>query len=121
MSTILLVDDDDGFRSMVYSLLTKKGYTVIEAVDGEDGLKKFHENSPDLVITDIIMPEQDGTGLILELNKMKSEVPIIAMSGGGRIAPEEYLDMAERLGAMRTLTKPIERDELLGAIKELLE
>jgi DNA-binding response OmpR family regulator len=81
MSKILIIDDDEDFRSMLCDLLTREGFAVIEAKDGKDGLRKFREKSPDLIITDIIMPEQDGTGVIIELNLLKSTTPIIAISG----------------------------------------
>lgn len=66
------------------------------------------------------MPEKEGIETIMDLKRDFSDVKIIAISGGGRIDPEEYLHMAEKLGAQRTLTKPFELKELLEAVRELL-
>jgi len=120
MSTLLLIDDDDNFRSMLGELLTRKGYTVIEAQDGMDGLHKFREHSPDLIITDIVMPEQDGTGLILELKKLQTTTPIIAISGGGGNKGADYLQIAQVFGAKHIFEKPLDTQHFLQTISELL-
>jgi CheY-like chemotaxis protein len=120
MPTILLVDDDDDFRSMLRDLLTRSGYTVVEAQDGKDGLRKCTEHSPDLVITDIIMPEQDGTGLILELKNLQTAPPIIAISGGGKNKGSDYLQIAKMFGARQVFEKPINNRAFLDTIGDLL-
>ena len=89
--------------------------------DGKKGMNLFREQLPHLVITDLIMPEKEGIETITELRQEFPEVKIIAMTGGGRVPPELYLRVAKRLGAMRTFAKPIEREELLKAIQELLK
>jgi len=121
MSTLLLIDDDDNFRSMLGELLTRKGYTVIEAQDGMDGLHKFREHSPDLIITDIVMPEQDGTGLILELKKLQSTTPIITISGGGGNKGAGYLEVAKVFGARQIFEKPINNQDFLKTVSDLLD
>ena len=120
MSKILLIDDDKDFRSMLCDLLTREGYVVVEAKDGKDGLSKFHEESPDLVITDIIMPEQDGTGVIIELNNLKSTTPIIAISGGGQNRGDEYLEIAKMFGAKHVFEKPLNFHEFIETVNDLL-
>jgi DNA-binding NtrC family response regulator len=70
------------------------------------------------VITDIVMPEREGIGFILELRREYPEAKVIAISGGGRIGPESYLPVAERLGAMRTFAKPLDRVGLLQAVQD---
>ena len=117
---ILVIDDDDQFRGMLRETLEHAGYEVTDAPNGKEGIRLFRENPADLVITDLIMPEKEGIETIKELRQEYSEVKIIAMSGGGRIGPDSYLKMAKGLGALRTLTKPIEREELLRAIREVL-
>jgi len=118
---ILVMDDDVTFRKMLRKILEREGYETIEATDGKEGMRLFRAAPADLVITDILMPEQEGIETIQELKRDFAGVKIIAISGGGRLDPEEYLRTAEQFGAARTLSKPFDREELLGAIRELLE
>jgi len=117
---ILVIDDDDQFRGMLREMLERAGYEVADAPNGKEGIRLYRENPADLVVTDIIMPEKEGIETIMDLRREFPEVKIIAMSGGGRIDPEEYLHMAEKLGAKRTFAKPVEREELLKAVGEVL-
>lgn len=121
MARILVIDDEVQVRTMLRQMLERSGYEVMDAEDGEGAIQLHREQPADLIITDIIMPGKEGIATISELLRNFPELKIIAISGGGRIGPEEYLDIARRLGAMRTLTKPIERKELLEAVQELLE
>ena len=117
---ILVIDDDDQFRGMLRQTLEHAGYEVMDASNGKEGIRVFRENPADLVITDIIMPEKEGIETIRELKREFPDVKIIAISGGGRIGPVSYLKMAKGLGAQRTLTKPLEREELLRVVRELI-
>ena len=121
MERILIIDDESQIRSMLRLMLERAGYEVIEAADGMEGIRQYRDNPADLIITDLIMPNKDGIGMIIELKKEFPRVKIIAMSGGGVNRPEGYLDGAKKLGATRTLTKPIDRDEMLAAVKETLK
>ncbi len=121
MARILIIDDESQIRSMLRLMLERVGYEVIEAADGMEGIRQYRDNPADLIITDLIMPNKDGIGMIIELKKEFPQVKIIAMSGGGVNRPEGYLDGAKKLGAARTLTKPIDRDEMLNAVKETLK
>ena len=121
MARILIIDDESQIRSMLRLMLERVGYEVIEAADGMEGIRQYRDNPADLIITDLIMPNKDGIGMIIELKKEFPQVKIIAMSGGGVNRPEGYLDGAKKLGAARTLTKPIDRDEMLIAVKETLK
>lgn len=121
MPNILIIDDDNQFRTMLRKMVERNGYEVIEASDGKEGIKLYRKNPTDLIITDLIMPDKDGIETIQELRKDFPDVKIIAISGGGRLGPHDYLHLAKMLGAQRTLTKPIELDELLKAIEELLK
>ena len=121
MPNILIIDDDNQFRTMLRKMVERNGYEVVEASDGKEGIKLYRKNPTDLIITDLIMPEKDGIETIQELRKDFPDVKIIAISGGGRLGPHDYLHLAKMLGAQRTLTKPIELDELLKAIEELLK
>ncbi len=102
-------------------MVTREGYSVFSALDGAEGIKIFEKEKPDLVITDIIMPEKEGLETILELKKNAPEVKIIAISGGGRSLPDDYLRTAEYFGADKTLTKPFSKSELLQSIAEVLK
>ena len=121
MARILIIDDESQIRSMLRLMLERGGYEVIEAADGMEGIRQYRDNPADLIITDLIMPNKDGIGMIIELKKEFPKVKIIAMSGGGVNRPEGYLDGAKKLGATRTLTKPIDREEMLSAVKETLK
>lgn len=118
---VLVIDDDSQMRAMLKQVLEKEGYDVIEAADGNAGIKSYRENLPDLVITDLIMPEKEGVETIMELKKDFPDANIIAASGGGRNEPESYLQMAKQLGAARVFAKPIDRSKLMDAVRELLK
>ncbi len=121
MARILIIDDESQIRSMLRLMLERVGFEVSEAADGMEGIRQYRDNPADLIITDLIMPNKDGIGMIIDLKKEFPQVKIIAMSGGGVNRPEGYLDGAKKLGAARTLTKPIDRDEMLTAVKETLK
>ena len=121
MARILIIDDDDQFRRMLRNMLERAGHEVGEAPDGNVGIRFYRENHSDLVITDLIMPEKEGLETIQELRRDFQDIKIIAISGGGQFGPENYLYLAKKLGAHRTFTKPIEREALLGAVKDLSE
>ena len=121
MTRVLIIDDEAPIRSMLKLMLERDGYEVAEAPDGMEAIRIYRQNPADLIITDLIMPNQDGIGMIIALKKEFPDVKIIAMSGGGLNKPEGYLKGAKKLGAACTLTKPIDRDEMLRAIKEVLQ
>jgi YesN/AraC family two-component response regulator len=120
MENILIIDDETPIRSMVRLILERAGYTVREAQDGIEGIRVFRETPADLVITDLIMPNKDGIGMIIELKKDFPALKIIAMSGGGLNRPEGYLRGAQKLGAACTLSKPLNRNDLLRAVRDTL-
>jgi len=120
MARILIIDDDEQIVDMLSQTLEREGYDIATASDGDEGLDRFRENPADLIITDLIMPEKEGIEIIIELRATYPNIKIIAISGGARTAPEEYLALAKGLGAQHTFTKPVNRDELLSAIHELL-
>jgi CheY-like chemotaxis protein len=121
MERILIIDDEPQIRSMLTLMLEREGYEVVEAPDGADGIKIYRQNPADLIITDLIMPNKDGIGMIIDLKKEFPDVKIIAMSGGGLNKPDGYLKGAKKLGAACTLTKPIDREEMLEAVREILK
>jgi DNA-binding response OmpR family regulator len=120
MPKILIIEDDEPFLKMLRLTLERMGHTVLEAHNGKIALGIYQSESPDLVITDLIMPEQEGLETIRRLKKTDPTVKIIAMSGGGRITPGGFLKMARQMGAAYTLTKPFSNDELHTTITTLL-
>ena len=121
MERILIIDDEEQIRSMLRLMLERDGYEVVEAPDGIEGIKAYRQKPADLIITDLIMPNKDGIGMIIELQKEFPDVKIIAMSGGGLNKPEGYLKGAKKLGAACTLTKPIDREKMLRAVKNIIK
>jgi CheY-like chemotaxis protein len=120
MSRILLIDDDDAVRTMLRLTLAEFGHDVIEARNGVEGLTLFSAAGVDLVITDIIMPGKEGVEVIVELLRLHPGLKIMAISGGGRVGPTDYLRIARYLGAAKVLAKPFSNEELLVALNELL-
>ena len=121
MNSILIIDDEEPIRSMLRLILERAGYHVIEAPDGIEGIRLYRRQPTDLIITDLIMPNKDGIGMIIDLKKESPHVKIIAMSGGGLNKPDGYLKGAKQLGASYTLSKPIDREELLRVVKDTLK
>jgi len=116
---ILVVDDDEMLRSFVKELLKLNNYTVSEAADGKAGIKEFRENTPDLVITDIIMPEMEGISFIRKLREFNEDTPIIAITGNIHGHMDEYLEISSKIGANEILRKPVKSKEFLDAIDRL--
>lgn len=120
MERILIIDDDESTLSILTQILQDEGYEVVTAHDGEEGLAQFHSKPMDLVITDMVMPVKDGLDTILELKKIVPDLPVIAISAGGKISKERYLEVAGYLGNTTTLAKPFSRQEIVGAVKDHL-
>ena len=120
MARVLVIDDETQVRNMLRQMLERAGYEVEEAANGAVGVGLYRQTPADLIITDILMPEKDGIETILALRKTHPEVKIIAISGGGRTEKLEILLAAESFGALRTLAKPFERQELLEAVRTVL-
>jgi len=120
MERILVIEDDDEVRDYLDSVLSRAGYFVPPAGNGKDGVESFRSCPADLVITDIIMPEKDGIETIMDLRQVNGNLKVIAISGGGRGEPENYLHSAKLLGANLTMKKPFTNEEMLSAVKELL-
>jgi DNA-binding response OmpR family regulator len=120
MARILLIDDDTLICRVMTKTLARAGHEVIEANDGQEGLKLFRTHRPVLVITDILMPKQEGITTILELRREAPTVTIIAISGGGQGYGMDYLDFARKLGADAVLPKPFRPAELTDVVNNLL-
>jgi DNA-binding response OmpR family regulator len=120
VAAILLIDDNPGVLKMQLEFLRLAGHSVRTAASGREGVQLGRSFRCDLLITDIVMPDKDGIEVIVELRRHNPALKIIAISGGGRIGPENYLDLARKLGAARTLAKPFSGKELVDTVAALL-
>jgi CheY-like chemotaxis protein len=120
MAKILLIDDDEPVRAVTRRMLEGKGHRVFEACNGKEGVDLFHREAFDLVVTDMIMPEQEGVETVRKLLDESPRLKIIAISGGGRARFTGFLDVARALGAKHTLEKPYTKEQLLAAVDQVL-
>ena len=118
---ILLIEDDDAVRELLETVLKDAGYDVWPLPHGREAMKVLNVVSVDMVVTDIIMPEQDGIETIMKIRRLLPRLPIIAMSGGGRLNLEQYLKIAKIVGATRLLAKPFQPADLLSLIDKMLQ
>jgi CheY-like chemotaxis protein len=116
---ILVVDDSDDTREMMAKLLELEAFTVVTAEDGSAGLDVAANEHPDLIITDINMPNLNGIEMIKELRKRPAfgRVPIMAITAYGNGVAKEALEA----GANRATTKPVQFNALIEEIKQLLK
>lgn len=120
MPKVLVIDDDILVRRTISRILEDAGYEVALAEDGAKGVAKFRSDRPDLVITDLIMPDQEGIETIIEMLREDPAARIVAVSGGGRLGSMDFLAVAQKLGASEILRKPFEPAELLGCVARAL-
>lgn len=130
MASILVIDDEEDIRDVLQMVLESAGYDVLVASNGAEAIDLQRKTPFDLIITDIIMPDQDGIATIKALRQQFPGIRIIAISGGGGIDPmtykpeaittTAYLAAAKQAGADQIFTKPFERDDLLEAVDNLL-
>jgi CheY-like chemotaxis protein len=118
--SILVVDDEEEMRDTLERVLAAAGYRVVTASNGVEVGSILAQVHVDLVMTDLLMPEKDGTEVIAELRKKHPNTPIVAMSGGGRMPRGEYLKIARMFGAHAILEKPFTNEQLLSTIELLL-
>ncbi len=118
MAHVLIIEDDDDVRGVLALALRRSGHKTTEARDGREGLAMQTELPADVVITDIVMPEMEGTETIMELLRIAPKLPIIAISGVTNASL--YLAASRGLGAKVTLGKPIPPARLLSAVEEAL-
>lgn len=120
MAKILLVEDDPIVTDELKLALENRDHTVVTAKNGIAGLRQFDSSRFDCVISDIIMPDMEGIGMMLEMRRRRPDTRIIMMSGGGMIGRDDFLYAAAKLGAVATVRKPIRPDELLLVLAECL-
>ncbi len=117
---ILVIDDDRLMREYVRTILDQAGHCVRVEEDGRAALGAYAEMRPDLVITDIFMPDEDGLRVIRRLRQAAPQAPIIAMSLGSTLVRGDYLAIARRLGAAAVLEKPFQPDALLETVSRVM-
>lgn len=120
MARILIVDDDPALLGAVSRALEIKGHEVVRAPDGKRALDEFRSRAPDLVITDIYMPDVDGLEFTRTLAKEFVGARVVAMSGGVLQERQQALEIARRMGAAATLPKPFELEELYEVVNRVL-
>lgn len=119
MSSIIVIDDDNMVRKTLSTILERGGHVVRGASNGRDALALIDSDPPDILITDIIMPEMDGISFIREIRAVRPDMKILAISGGGRVSNMEFLQLAKSMGADEILRKPINRKLLLATVASL--
>jgi DNA-binding response OmpR family regulator len=121
MPGVLIVEDDKELREMLKLALLRRNFTVMEAENGKAAIAHFKPLVTDVVVTDLIMPEEDGLKVVIKLRELKPSIKLIAISGGGKVGPGSYLNLAKALGADATYSKPFSISELVLKIEQLLD
>ncbi|QBX37647.1 response regulator [Brevundimonas sp. S30B] len=121
MALILIVDDDPVLTALAEDALRQDGHQVLTAADGEEGLRRLRDAPVDLVVLDMLMPRKDGFETLMEIRRLRRGPRVLAISGGGRSAPMNYLGPARTLGADAIMEKPFSPPALLQRVRELLE
>jgi CheY-like chemotaxis protein len=120
LGRILVIDDEEQIRALTRRMLEAAGYDVQEAHSGKAALASVRQQRPDVIITDIAMPDMEGLELIGALRSADPDAKIIAMSGGGTQGPTDYLVLALKYGALRVLPKPFTKATLVAVVNDVL-
>ncbi|WP_022728118.1 response regulator [Fodinicurvata sediminis] len=121
MRTVLLIDDEKTILEAMGYSLSKAGYTVFSAANGKEGLAFLDSQPVDAVVTDIIMPEKEGLETIIEIRRKWPDLPIVAISGGGRTRQLHFLEMSRDFGANEIMQKPFKPSQLIESLNRLLD
>ena len=120
MARIIVIDDQEPIRRIVRRTLEPEGHEILDASDGELGMRLLEQHSAELVITDIFMPGQDGILTLREIRKKFPAVKVIVISGGDSSGLLDLRRDAELLGAVKSLQKPFTAAELVQTVREAL-
>ena len=120
MPKVLIIDDEKDIRSVLKDMLGMSGYDVDTAEDGRKAKELYDKTDYDVVIADIIMPEQDGFEVILDYRNKNQLDRIIAISGGGRTSSEDYLNIASHFGVSSIFSKPPNYKDLIAKVDEIV-
>lgn len=115
--TVCVIDDDELVRAFLAEQLSAAGWRVLEAESVEDGVSRIRTERAEAAVVDILMPDRDGLEAIGQLRKVRPDLRIVAISGGGRVGADVYLTLAARIGADATLQKPLDPAALLAALE----
>jgi DNA-binding response OmpR family regulator len=118
---VLLIDDDAALLALMAHAFAAAGYTILTAENGRKGLALVDPFKPDLVVTDIVMPEMEGIGAILQIRRKPKPPKIIAISGAGPGGRRDYLSWAKHLGADEVLAKPFRMAQILAVSSRLID
>lgn len=118
---VIVIDDDPAVRSVIVAAFSRAGCEVRSAADGHSGVKLFNTLPAHLVVTDIVMPNQEGIETIMQLKRLERAPRVIAISGGGRRGGQDFLQWARHLGADAILPKPFRTSELIEIARALLD
>ncbi|OHC76111.1 MAG: hypothetical protein A3G18_05680 [Rhodospirillales bacterium RIFCSPLOWO2_12_FULL_58_28] len=121
MTHVLVIDDEEMVRKTIKMILEKVGFEVSLAGNGKQGMEMVVSRPPELIITDMIMPEMDGVETTMEIRSKYPDIKIVAISGGGRVHNLDFLKYAKEMGAHAILPKPFTKEELLGAVLMAME
>ncbi len=121
MAVILVADDEDVVRTTLRIMLEDAGHTVLQARDGRMAVEVAKIQQIDVMVCDIIMPEQEGIQTIAEIRRLRPRTKIVAISGGGRTHNFDYLQLARQVGATTVLRKPFNKKALLDALAVCLD
>ena len=117
MSRILVIDDEEGVRSLLDTILSRKGYQVILAENGRKGLERFHREHPDVIVLDLKMPEMDGLTVLKEIRRGGSHQPVIILTGAWTAEAEQS---TQALGVTEYVEKEFSLHLLGDALKRIL-
>ncbi|MBI1777298.1 MAG: response regulator [Proteobacteria bacterium] len=120
MASVLVIDDDAAARRLFAQVLSREGHVIRTSADGQLGLEQFKQARPDVVVTDLIMPNREGIETIRAMRAFDPSVPIIAMSGNTGAKLMNFLKLAKVSGATLTLEKPFRPSELVAAVSKVL-
>lgn len=113
---VCVIEDDELVRARLGDMLRDAGHSVFEAESADRGIDLIRSERADVAVVDILMPDRDGLEAIGQLRRTRPDLRIIAISGGGRVGPDVYLNLAKQIGADASLTKPIGEDDLRSAV-----
>ena len=120
MAHVLVVDDDVDVRSLVRRVIEKLGHEVSDVADGKEALRLLETTRFDLIISDVYMADMDGMELLVRIQQLELDVPVVVISGGGYKPRDEVLKMAAACGAVATLDKPFTLEQLRDTVEPLL-
>ena len=118
MVKILVIDDSSFQRKIISGILTENGHQVIQAVNGKDGIEQVEKEEPDLILTDLLMPEYDGHWVIEQLNARKSTIPVIVLTSDIQKTTEKR---CRELGVVAFLNKPVDKNIVVSAVRNALQ